>query len=77
MTTDQRYGPQDILHEWLVLELSTFTNQIHIFAVNHARDGEEILLFSHAIGSDILTLERTFRHPKIRTPNAVSATSLK
>ncbi|KAK5307258.1 hypothetical protein LTR99_000229 [Exophiala xenobiotica] len=51
-------------------------NQIYIFAVNHARRGEEIVLFSHEVGSTVLTFVREFKHPKIKTPNAVAATSL-
>jgi hypothetical protein len=52
-------------------------NQIYVFAVNHARRGEEIVLFSHQVGSTVLTFVREFKHPKIKTPNAVAATSLK
>lgn len=50
--------------------------QIHLFAVNHARKGESIVLFSHVLGSDTLTFIRDFSHPLIKTPNAVAATSL-
>ncbi|KAH0839035.1 Pon2 [Fonsecaea pedrosoi] len=51
-------------------------SKIYIFAVNHDRKGEAIVLFSHTLGTDVLTYEREFRHPAIKTPNAVAATSL-
>ncbi|KAK5062881.1 hypothetical protein LTR84_004956 [Exophiala bonariae] len=51
-------------------------SRIYMFAVNHARTGSEILLFSHKIGSDVLTFVRSFKHSSIKTPNAVAATSL-
>ncbi|OAL36341.1 hypothetical protein AYO20_04499 [Fonsecaea nubica] len=51
-------------------------SKIYIFAVNHDRKGEAIVLFSHKLGTDVLTYEREFRHPAIKTPNAVAATSL-
>lgn len=47
-----------------------------MFAVNHARTGSEILLFSHKMGSDVLTFVRSFKHSSIKTPNAVAATGL-
>jgi arylesterase/paraoxonase len=51
-------------------------SKIYMFAVNHDRRGEFILLFSHVLGSDTLTFIREFSHSKIKTPNAVAATSL-
>ncbi|KIW93932.1 uncharacterized protein Z519_05247 [Cladophialophora bantiana CBS 173.52] len=51
-------------------------SKIYLFAVNHDRKGEAIVLFSHTIGSDVLTYVREFKHPAIKTPNAVAATSL-
>ncbi|KAJ9610641.1 hypothetical protein H2200_005418 [Cladophialophora chaetospira] len=51
-------------------------SKIYLFAVNHARKGESIILFSHVLGSDVLTFIRDFTHPLIKTPNAVAATSL-
>jgi len=52
------------------------SSRIHLFAVNHGRQGEAILLFSHVVGSNVLSFVREFKHPKIKTPNAVAATSL-
>ncbi|KAK4936686.1 hypothetical protein LTR10_022473 [Elasticomyces elasticus] len=51
-------------------------SKIYLFAVNHGRRGEEILLFSHVLGSNVLTFERSFKHPKVKTPNAVAPASL-
>ncbi len=60
-----------------VAKMTDLEYQIYVFAVNHARRGEEILLFSHELGSNVLTFVREFKHWKIKTPNAVAATSLK
>ncbi|KAI1628209.1 paraoxonase 2 [Exophiala viscosa] len=51
-------------------------SKIYLFAVNHGRRGEEILLFSHILGSNTLTFERSFKHPKVKTPNAVAPIGL-
>ncbi|OQU95553.1 hypothetical protein CLAIMM_01738 isoform 2 [Cladophialophora immunda] len=51
-------------------------SKIYVFAVNHGRKGETIVLFSHTLGSDVLTYVREFKHPAVKTPNAVAATSL-
>ncbi|KEF52125.1 uncharacterized protein A1O9_11751 [Exophiala aquamarina CBS 119918] len=48
--------------------------QIHIFAVNHARDGDSIVIFSHELGSDTVDLVKKVRHPNIKTANGVVAT---
>lgn len=54
----------------------TSSLQIYVFAVNHGRKGESILRFSHKLGSDVLTFEREFTHPLIKSPNAVMPDSL-
>jgi arylesterase/paraoxonase len=48
--------------------------KIHLFAVNHARDGDSIAIFSHILGSDTLRLVRDVKHPNIKTANGVVAT---
>ncbi|KEF57960.1 uncharacterized protein A1O9_05882, partial [Exophiala aquamarina CBS 119918] len=65
-----------ILHGIDILAPKEDTSKIYMFAVNHPRSGSEIILFSHTIGSDVLEFVRTFKHPSIKTPNAVAATSL-
>ncbi|KAK5050504.1 hypothetical protein LTR84_003785 [Exophiala bonariae] len=49
-------------------------SKVHIFAVNHAREGDSILIFSHELGSDVVELESKVRHPNIKTANGVVAT---
>jgi hypothetical protein len=44
-----------------------------IFAVNHGREGESVLLFSHDLGTDSLNFMEKFSHPLIKTPNQVTA----
>lgn len=44
-----------------------------IFAVNHGREGESVLLFSHDLGTGSLHLMEKFTHPLIKTPNQVTA----
>jgi len=65
-----------VLHGIDLFVPSDDSSTIYVFAVNHARRGEEIVLFSHEVGSTVLTFVREFKHPKIKTPNAVAATSL-
>ncbi|EXJ67791.1 uncharacterized protein A1O5_09137 [Cladophialophora psammophila CBS 110553] len=65
-----------ILHGIDILVPKDDDSKIYLFAVNHDRKGEAIVLFSHTIGSDVLTYVREFKHPAIKTPNAVAATSL-
>ncbi|KIW66067.1 hypothetical protein PV04_08274 [Phialophora macrospora] len=65
-----------ILHGIDLFEVKEEPDKIYLFAVNHGRKGESIVLFSHILGSDTLTFVRDFAHPLIKTPNAVAATSL-
>ena len=67
MQTDHSVTPSD---------RSRCGTQIYLFAVNHKREGESILRFSHELGTDVLTFEREFTHPLIRSPNAVMPDSL-
>ncbi|KZT25048.1 paraoxonase 2 [Neolentinus lepideus HHB14362 ss-1] len=48
-------------------------SKIHIFAVNHARDGDTIAIFSHVLGSDSVELVKNVRHPGIYNANGVAA----
>jgi hypothetical protein len=48
--------------------------QLYLFAVNHDRKGESILVFKHTLGSNTLHFIREFKHALIKTPNAVAAT---
>ncbi|KIW07114.1 uncharacterized protein PV09_01989 [Verruconis gallopava] len=50
------------------------SSTIDLWAVNHDRKGESILLFSHVLGTKTLTFVKEFKHPLIKTPNAVAAT---
>ncbi|EXJ57442.1 hypothetical protein A1O7_07790 [Cladophialophora yegresii CBS 114405] len=65
-----------ILHGIDMFEVKEEPDRIYLFAVNHGRKGESIVLFYHIFGSDVLTFVRDFSHPLIKTPNAVAATSL-
>lgn len=47
--------------------------QILIYAVNHGREGESILLFSHILGTKVLRLIGKSTHPLIKTPNGIAA----
>ncbi|KAF2429269.1 calcium-dependent phosphotriesterase [Tothia fuscella] len=49
---------------------------LYLFAVNHARKGESILVFKHSIESNSLNFIKEYQHPLIKTPNAVAATGL-
>ena len=48
--------------------------QIELWAVNHGRKGESILVFDHELGSNTLTFVKEYEHALIKTPNAVSPT---
>ncbi|CAK7212315.1 hypothetical protein SBRCBS47491_001421 [Sporothrix bragantina] len=50
-------------------------SQILVFAVNHARDGDAILIFEHTLGTDVLQLVREVRNPAIKCANSVAAVS--
>ncbi|OAP59387.1 hypothetical protein AYL99_06685 [Fonsecaea erecta] len=65
-----------VLHGIDLLMPEDDPSKIYLFAVNHGRKGETIVLFSHTLGSDVLTFVREFQHPAIKTPNAVAATGL-
>jgi arylesterase/paraoxonase len=47
--------------------------QIHIFAVNHGRSGDSIVIFSHILGSDSVQVVREVRHKGVKTANGVAA----
>lgn len=49
------------------------SEQIRIFAVNHARDGDSIAIFDHKLGSDVVELVKNVKHPNIKTANGVVA----
>ncbi|TFK47145.1 paraoxonase 2 [Heliocybe sulcata] len=48
-------------------------SKVHIFAVNHGRGGDTIVIFSHALGSDSVELVKNVRHPGIYNANGVAA----
>lgn len=48
--------------------------KIHIFAVNHARSGDSISIFSHTLGSDNVVLVKDVKHAGIYNANGVAAT---
>ncbi|CAK7227289.1 hypothetical protein SCUCBS95973_006489 [Sporothrix curviconia] len=48
-------------------------DKILVFAVNHARSGDAILIFEHTLGTDVLRLVREVRHPAIKSANSVAA----
>ncbi|CAK7197939.1 hypothetical protein SEUCBS139899_000590 [Sporothrix eucalyptigena] len=48
-------------------------SKILVFAVNHARNGDAILIFEHTLGTDALHLVREVRHPAIKCANSVAA----
>ncbi|KAH8808639.1 paraoxonase 2 [Xylogone sp. PMI_703] len=52
------------------------SSMIHIFAVNHAREGDSIAIFNHTMGSDVVELVKNVKHPNIKTANGVAATGL-
>ncbi|KZT25054.1 paraoxonase 2 [Neolentinus lepideus HHB14362 ss-1] len=58
------------------IDIYTFPNEptkIHIFAVNHARGGDSISIFSHVLGSDSVVLVKDVKHPGIYNANGVAA----
>ncbi|KAK6385820.1 hypothetical protein LTS17_001392 [Exophiala oligosperma] len=63
-----------ITHGIDVFPLPEDSSKIHIFAVNHARDGDSIAIFSHQSGSDVVELVKNVKHPNIKTANGVAAT---
>ncbi|TFK47136.1 paraoxonase 2 [Heliocybe sulcata] len=59
------------------IDIYTFTNdpsKVHIFAVNHARGGDSISIFSHHLGTDSVELVKDVKHPAIYNANGVAAT---
>jgi arylesterase/paraoxonase len=59
------------------IDIYNFPNdpkRIHLFAVKHTRDGDSIAIFSHVIGSNVLTLVNDVKHPNIKNANGVVAT---
>ena len=55
------------------MEINILSQQIHIFAVNHARSGDSISIFSHSLGSDSVQLVKDVKHPGIKNANGVAA----
>ena len=59
------------------LEIRRYTQinqlQIYIFAVNHGRPGDTIVIFSHKIGTDSVQVVKSVKHPNIKTANGVAA----
>ncbi|KIX03916.1 uncharacterized protein Z518_07469 [Rhinocladiella mackenziei CBS 650.93] len=63
-----------ITHGIDILSLPGDSSRIQIFAVNHARDGDSIAIFSHTLGSDVVDLVKNVKHPNIKTANGVVST---
>ncbi|PGH16649.1 hypothetical protein AJ80_05151 [Polytolypa hystricis UAMH7299] len=58
------------------IDIYSFPNnpgKIHIFAVNHGRDGDSVMIFSHTLGTDSVQMVKKVQHPGIKTPNGVAA----
>lgn len=51
----------------------TYPCQILIYAVNHKRTGESIVIFSHILGTSSLRFIKEISHPLIKTLNEVAA----
>ncbi|EXJ54482.1 hypothetical protein A1O7_09822 [Cladophialophora yegresii CBS 114405] len=62
-----------ITHGIDILTLPEDPLQIRIYAVNHARSGDSIALFSHQLGTDVVDLVKSVKHPNIKTANGVAA----
>ncbi|KAK5192070.1 hypothetical protein LTR99_006580 [Exophiala xenobiotica] len=62
-----------ITHGIDILPVAENSSKIHIFAVNHARDGDSIAIFLHELGSNVVELVKNVRHPNIKTANGVAA----
>ncbi|EXJ82682.1 hypothetical protein A1O3_06496 [Capronia epimyces CBS 606.96] len=63
-----------VTHGLDILPLPEDPSKIHIFAVNHARDGDSIAIFVHELGSSAAQLVKNVKHPAIKTANGVAAT---
>ncbi|KAK7432886.1 hypothetical protein QQZ08_000357 [Neonectria magnoliae] len=67
-------GDEDlVLHGLDIWQPAGDASQIYIYAVNHGRTGESILLFSHVLGTSSIRFINKFSHSFIKTPNEVAA----
>ncbi|KAK2792875.1 hypothetical protein FQN52_002553 [Onygenales sp. PD_12] len=48
-------------------------DKVHIFAVNHGRGGDSVVILSHQLGSDSVQVVKEVRHQGIKTANGVAA----
>ncbi|KAL2417794.1 hypothetical protein ABEF95_005937 [Exophiala dermatitidis] len=65
-----------ITHGIDILSVPDDPSKIHIFAVNHPRNGDSIAIFKHVLGSDAVHLVKNVKHPNIKTANGVAPTGL-
>jgi arylesterase / paraoxonase len=49
-------------------------SKVHLFAVNHARAGDSIVIFEHQLGTSSVRVVRDVRHPNLYAANGVAAT---
>lgn len=49
------------------------SKEIYIYAINHERHGESIVLFSHKLGTATVRVVNEYIHPLIKTANEVAA----
>jgi len=62
-----------ITHGIDIFPVAEDSSKIHIFAVNHARDGDSIAIFLHELGSNVVELVKNVKHANIKTANGVAA----
>ncbi|KAL2113020.1 hypothetical protein VUR80DRAFT_5617 [Thermomyces stellatus] len=48
-------------------------SKVHIFAVRHAREGDSVSIFSHTLGTNVMSLVKDVKHASIKTANGVAA----
>ncbi|CAM1507656.1 Fc.00g072970.m01.CDS01 [Cosmosporella sp. VM-42] len=66
-------GGDFVNHGIDVYEFPDDPTKIHLFAVNHRRSGDSILILSHSLGSDSVQVVKEVVHPSIKNPNGVAA----
>jgi hypothetical protein len=47
--------------------------EIYIYAINHERHSDSIVLFSHKLGTGTVRVVNEYIHPLIKTANEVAA----
>ncbi|KNG51054.1 hypothetical protein DDE82_007685 [Stemphylium lycopersici] len=62
-----------VLHGLDIRQSDDNPEEIELFAVNHARQGERIATFLHTLGSSTLRFVKQYSHDLIVTPNGVAA----